>query len=55
MINQDDDADLKKKKDIKGFLIEEFGDSILFCDPERNNQSLFTFSSSIEVKDLINS
>ena len=54
MINQDNDADLKNNE-IKGFLIEEFGDSISFCDPERKNLSLFAFSSSIEVKDVVNS
>ena len=32
MINQDHNADLKNNE-IKGFLIEEFGHSIFFCDP----------------------
>ena len=54
MINQDGNANLKNNE-IKGFLIEKFGDSISFCDPERKNQSLFAFSSSIEVQDVINS
>ena len=54
MINQEDDADLKNNE-IRGFLIEEFADSISFCDPERKNQSLFAFSSLIEVQDVINS
>ena len=54
MINQDNNADLKNNE-IKGSLIEEFGDSISLCDPERNNQSLFAFSSSIEVQDIMNS
>ena len=54
MINQNGNADLKNNE-IKGFLIKEFGDSISFCDPERKNQSLFAFSSSIEVQDVINS
>ena len=49
MINQDDDDDLKNNE-IKGFLIEEYGDSI----SERKNQTLFAFSSSIEVQDVIN-
>ena len=40
--------------DLKGFSIEEFGDSISFCDPERKSQSLFAFSSSIEVQNVIN-
>ena len=31
------------KNGIKGFLIEKFGDLISFCDPERKNQSLFSF------------
>ena len=54
MIKQDDDADLKKYE-IKGFQIKEFGDSISFCDPERKNQSIFAFFSSIEVQEVINS
>ena len=54
MINQDDDADLKKYE-IKGFQIKEFGDSISSCDPERKNQSIFAFFSSIEVQKVINS
>ena len=37
MINQDDNTD-PKKNEIKGFLIEEFGDFISFCDPERKNR-----------------
>ena len=49
IINQDDDDDLKNNE-IKGFLIEEYGDSI----SERKNQKLFAFSSSIEVQDVIN-
>ena len=49
MINQDDNADLKNNE-VKGFLIEELGDSISFCDPERKNQSLLAFSSSIKWK-----
>ena len=48
MINQDDNADLRNNE-IKGFLIDEFGDSISFCNPERKNQSLLAFSSSTEV------
>ena len=52
MINQGDDTDLKNNE-IKGFLIEEFGHSISFCDPERKNQWLFVFSSSVEVQDVI--
>ena len=32
-----------EKNGIKGFLIEKFGDLISFCDPERKNQSLFSF------------
>ena len=54
MINQGDDAYLKNNE-IKGFLIEKFGDSISFYDPERKNQSLFAFYSSMEVQDVINS
>ena len=56
MINQAHDANLKNNgNEIKVFLIEEFGDFIPFCDPERNIQSLFDFSSSIEVQNVINS
>ena len=42
-INQDDDANLRNNE-IKGFLIEEFGDFISIYDPERKNQPLFAFS-----------
>ena len=42
MINQDDNAGLESNE-IKGFLIEEFGDFISFCDLERKNHSLFAF------------
>ena len=56
MINQAHDADLKNNgNEIKVFLIKEFGDFIPFCDPERKIQSLFDFSSSIEVQSVINS
>ena len=51
MINQDGNTDLNNNE-FKGFLIEEFGDSISFCDPGRKNESLFAFSSSIEVQDI---
>ena len=37
------------------FLIEEFEDFIPFCDPEKRIQSLFGFSLSTEVQDVINS
>ena len=56
MINQAHDADLKNNgNEIKVFLIEEFGDFMPFWDPERIIQSLFDFSSPIEVQDVINS
>ena len=41
--------------DIKCFLLEEFGDSIKFCNLERKNKSQFVFSSLIQLDDVVNS
>ena len=46
MINNEEESNLLNK-DIKCFLLEEFGDNIKFCNPERKNESQFVFSSSI--------
>ena len=54
MINQENASDLTNKE-IKSFLIDELGDTILFCQPERKNQSQFVFSSSIDVNHVVNS
>ena len=56
MINHAHDADLKNNgKETKVFLIKEFEDFIPFCDPEKRILSLFGFSLSTEVQDVINS
>ena len=54
LINNENDADLKTNE-IKSFLIEEFGEEIKFCDPERKNPSLFVVSSAVNVEDVVNS
>ena len=54
MINQENASDLTNKE-IKSFLIDELGDTISFCQPERKNQSQFVFSSSIDVNHVVNS
>ena len=54
MINNKEESNLLNKV-IKCFLLEEFGDNIKFCNPERKNESQFVFSSSIQLDDVVNS
>ena len=42
-------------KDVKSFLIEEFGHNIKFSELERKNESQFVFPATIKVEDVINS
>ena len=55
MINSDIvDANLSNKE-IKMFISEHFSDSITFCKSERENKSLFVFSSNVGIEDILNS
>ena len=46
MINSKEDSNLLNKE-VKCFLLEEFGDCIKFCTPKRKNESQFVFSALI--------
>ena len=39
--------------DVKNFLTEHFAEEIQFCPSERANESLFVFSSSICINDVV--
>ena len=54
MINNEQESNLLNKY-IKCLLLEEFGDNIKFCNPEKKNESQFVFSSSIQLDDVVNS
>ena len=53
MINTNEDINIKNNE-VKNFLEEFFGDSIQFCESDRQNQSTMVYSSSLDVTDVIN-
>ena len=54
MINNEDESNLLNR-DINCVLLDEFGDNIKFCNPERKKESQFVFFSLIELEDVVNS
>ena len=54
MINDEEESNLVNK-DVKSFLIEQFGHNIKFSELERKNKSQFLFPVAIKVEDVINS
>ena len=53
MINTNKDINIKNNE-VKNFLEEFFGDSIQFCESDRQNQSTMVYSSSLDITDVIN-
>ena len=53
LINTIEDIDIKNNE-VKIFLEEFFGNSIQFCESDRQNQSSMVFSSSMDITDVIN-
>ena len=53
LIKSVENIDLQNSK-VKMFLEESFGNQIQFCDFNKKNQSSFVFSSSVDIKDVIN-
>ena len=53
MINTNEDTEIKNNE-AKIFLEEFFGNSIQFCETDRQNQSSMVFSSPIDITDVIN-
>ena len=53
MININEDINIKKNE-VKNFPEEVFGDSIQFCESDRQNQSTMVYSSSLDITDVIN-
>ena len=51
---QDNENITIHNKQIISALSEELGKSIQFCTPDRKNQSLFVYSSSVSTADIIN-
>ena len=53
MINANEDIE-NKNNEAKIFLEEFFGNSIQFCETDRQNQSSMVFSTPIDITDVIN-
>ena len=53
LITSEEEIDLQNNE-AKMFLEESFGNQIQFCDSDKKNQSSFVFSSSVDIKDVIN-
>ena len=53
MINTNEDINIKNNE-VKNFLEEFFGDSIQFCESDRQNQSTMVYSSLLDITDVIN-
>ena len=52
MINDESNINIINSE-VKNFLTEHFAEKIQFCPPERANESLFVFSSSICINDVV--
>ena len=48
MINTNEDINIKNNE-VKIFLEENFGNRIQFCESDKKNKSLMSFSSSLEL------
>ena len=53
LIKSEEEIDLQNSE-VKMFLKERFENQIQFCDSDKLNQSSFVFSSSGDIKDVIN-
>ena len=53
LIKSEEEIDLQNSEG-KMFLEESFGNQIQFWDSDKKNQSSFVFSSSVDIKDVIN-
>ena len=53
MINDKHGVETISNKELKLFMLEHFRDKIQFCESGQANESLLTFSSDLEMKDVI--
>ena len=53
LIKSEEEID-SQNREVKMFLEESFGNQIQFCDSDKKNQSPFVFSSSVDIKDVVN-
>ena len=52
MLNENENL-LFNNSELKSFITDSFGDNIQFCYSERQNESMFVFSSKVNIQDVI--
>ena len=52
MLNENENV-LFNNSELKSFISDSFGDNIQFCSSEQQNESMFVFSSKVNIQDVI--